>query len=80
MKITSLFADKPYSAIAIAICFAVLLAFAVVTFTFSRFCILSVSVLDYVDWQNCAWLWSRWHWIFWGYAGILSLGMVCIWL
>jgi mannose/fructose/N-acetylgalactosamine-specific phosphotransferase system component IIC len=27
MKITSLFADKPYSAIAIAICFAVLLAY-----------------------------------------------------
>ena len=26
MKITSLFADKPYSAIAIAICFAVLLS------------------------------------------------------
>ena len=52
MKITSLFSDKPYSALAIAVCFCGDVDPALVTFTTSRFSLSSLCVLGHLDWQN----------------------------
>ncbi|WP_234856626.1 urea ABC transporter permease subunit UrtC [Acinetobacter junii] len=75
MKITSLFADKPYSAIAIAICFAVLLSLPWLHLLSpdSAF-YLSAYWITLIGKIMCLALVALALDLVWGYAGILSLG------
>ena len=75
MKITSLFADKSYSAIAIAICFAVLLSLPWLHLLSpdSAF-YLSAYWITLIGKIMCLALVALALDLVWGYAGILSLG------
>lgn len=75
MKITSLFADKSYSAVAIAICFAVLMALPWLHLLSpdSAF-YLSAYWITLIGKIMCLALVALALDLVWGYAGILSLG------
>jgi len=75
MKITSLFADKPYSAVAIAVCFGVLLLLPWLHLLSpdSAF-YLSAYWITLIGKIMCLALVALALDLVWGYAGILSLG------